>query len=143
MQAAEKTQSLAPEVQRMSASETAALGGLVPLARVADMKRSIEFYRLLGFELIGKYDPEGQLKWVHLRSGGAELMLSLAEQPVNATAQTVLFYLYVPGVARFREELAGRGVNVGELQYFFFAKDGEFRIVDPDGYVLLIGQASA
>jgi catechol 2,3-dioxygenase-like lactoylglutathione lyase family enzyme len=113
------------------------------MAHVVDMQRSIEFYRQLGFQVIGKYEPEGQLKWAHLRSGGADLMLSLATEPVNAAAQGVLFYMYVPGVAAFREQLAASGLKVGELQYFFFAKDGEFRIVDPDGYVLLVGQADA
>ena len=127
----------------MTASSTAAMRDLVPMAHVADIRRSVEFYGHLGFQVIGKYEPEGQLKWAHLRSGGAELMLSLATEPVNAAAQGVLFYMYVPGVAAFREQLAARGLKVGELQYFFFAKDGEFRIVDPDGYVLLVGQASA
>jgi len=117
--------------------------GLVPIARVADMKRSIEFYGQLGFEVVGKFEPEGQLKWTHLRNGGADLMLSLAAEPINPAAQGVLFYMYVSGVAAFREQLAVRGLEVGELQYFFFAKDGEFRIVDPDGYVLLVSQASA
>ncbi len=119
------------------------LKDLVPLAHVADMQRSIEFYGQLGFQVIGKYDPDGQLKWAYLRSGGADLMLSVASEPVNPAAQAVVFYLYVPSVAAFREQLSALGLKVGELQYFFFAKDGEFRIVDPDGYVLLVGQASA
>jgi catechol 2,3-dioxygenase-like lactoylglutathione lyase family enzyme len=112
--------------------------GLVPIAKVADMNRSIDFYGKLGFEVVNTFEPEGQLKWAHLQSGGANLMLSQATEPVNAAAQGVLFYMYVPGVAAFREQLAARGLKVGELQYFFFAKDGEFRIEDPDGYVLLV-----
>ena len=119
-------------------TSTAKMLGLVPIAKVADMKRSIEFYGELGFEVVNTFEPEGQLKWAHLRSGGADLMLSLATEPVNAAAQGVLFYMYVPGVAAFREQLAARGIRVGELKYFFFAKDGEFRIEDPDGYVLLV-----
>ncbi|MGE5325103.1 MAG: VOC family protein [Actinomycetota bacterium] len=127
----------------MTVSPAPAMRDLVPIARVADMKRSIEFYGHLGFEIMGKYEPEGQLKWAHLRSGGADLMLTRADEPVNPDAQGILFYVYVPGVAAFREQLAARGLKVGELQYFFFAKDGEFRIVDPDGYVLLVSQAAA
>ena len=68
----------------MTASSTAAMRDLVPMAHVADIRRSVEFYGHLGFQVIGKYEPEGQLKWAHLRSGGAELMLSLATEPVNA-----------------------------------------------------------
>jgi catechol 2,3-dioxygenase-like lactoylglutathione lyase family enzyme len=127
----------------MNASHDTALRGLVPLAHVADLKRSIEFYARLGFRIAHRYEPEGQMRWAHLRSGNADLMLSLAAEPVNPAAQAVLFYLYVPRVAAFREQLAAQGIKVGELEYFFFAKDGEFRIVDPDGYVLLVGQADA
>jgi catechol 2,3-dioxygenase-like lactoylglutathione lyase family enzyme len=122
----------------MTASSTATMLGLVPIAKVADLNRSIDFYGKLGFEVVNTFEPEGQLKWAHLRSGGANLMLSQAAEPVNAAAQGVLFYMYVLGVAAFREQLAARGLKVGELQYFFFAKDGEFRIEDPDGYVLLV-----
>ena len=127
----------------MTVSSTRAMRGLVPIARVADMKRSIEFYAQLGFEVMGKFEPEGQLKWAHLRNGGADLMLSLAAEPINPAAQGVLFYMYVLEVAKFREQLAAQGLKVGELRYFFFAKDGEFKIVDPDGYVLLVSQAGA
>lgn len=126
----------------MSASHTPAMRDLVPIARVADMKRSIEFYGQLGFEVVGRYEPEGETKWAYLRSGGADLMLTLADEPVTPAAQGILFYVYVPGVAAFREQLAARGLKVGELQHFFFAQDGEFRMVDPDGYVLLISQAA-
>lgn len=124
-------------------SATPAMRDLVPIARVADMERSLEFYDQLGFKVVGKYEPQGQLKWAYLRSGSADLMLTLADQPVNPSAQGIVFYVYVPGVAAFREQLVARGLEVGELQHFFFAKDGEFRIVDPDGYVLLVSQAAA
>src|SRR5579864_3977048 len=127
----------------MAASPIPEMRGLVPIARVSDMRRSIEFYRQLGFKVVGKYEPEGQLKWAHVRSGGADLMLSLAAEPVDPGGQGVVFYLYVPRLAAFREQLVSQGLNVGELHYFFFAKEGEFRIVDPDGYVLLVAQASA
>jgi catechol 2,3-dioxygenase-like lactoylglutathione lyase family enzyme len=127
----------------MAASPIPEMRDLVPIARVTDMRRSIEFYRQLGFQVVGRYEPDGQLKWAHVRSGGADLMLSLAAEPVNPAGQGVVFYLYVPRVAAFREQLAARGLNVGALQHFFFAKEGEFRMVDPDGYVLLIAQASA
>ena len=60
----------------MSAAPSPALRDLVPMAHVADMRRSIEFYGQLGFQVMHKYEPEGQLWWAHLRSGGEDLMLS-------------------------------------------------------------------
>jgi hypothetical protein len=58
---------------------------------------------------------------------------------MNPDAQDVLFYLYIDGVAPYREQLINAGLQPGELKYPFYAKHGEFRIDDPDGYCLLVG----
>jgi len=50
----------------------------------------------------------------------------------------VLFYLYTPDVAGLREALLESGVEAGPLAHPFFSPKGEFRIVDPDGYVLMV-----
>jgi len=55
-----------------------------------------------------------------------------------ASQQAVLFYLYCDDVAATRAELQIAGVAVGEIRYEFYAPRGEFRVEDPDGYVLMI-----
>ncbi len=79
------------------------------------------------------------MQWAHLRSGGAELMLVRSDRPMNPGAQDVLFYLYAKGVAAYRENLIAQGLMPGTLSFPFYAKHGEFRIDDPDGYCLLVG----
>ena len=105
---------------------------------VADVQRSIEFYKLLGFEIANTYEPEGKLCWAWMERGKARIMLSLAERPLTPGAQVVMFYLYVQQVAGYRDELITRGITVGELEYPFYSPKGEFRIDDPDGFTILV-----
>jgi uncharacterized glyoxalase superfamily protein PhnB len=55
-----------------------------------------------------------------------------------ATQQAMLFYLYVDDVAAKHAELAAAGLEVGAIASPFYAPRGEFRMTDPDGYVLMI-----
>ncbi|MGH9555950.1 MAG: VOC family protein [Terriglobales bacterium] len=118
-----------------------ALGGLVPMAHVADVARSVAFYQKLGFEVGNTLEQDGRLQWAWLKSGKADFMLTRSPRPINPQAQDVLFYLYAPDVAAYREQLAARGVEVGEMRYPFYSPRGEFRVQDPDGYALMITHA--
>jgi catechol 2,3-dioxygenase-like lactoylglutathione lyase family enzyme len=114
---------------------------LTPFAFVRDMATSIAFYRTIGFEVGGRFPEDGPdaLNWAWLQSeGGAQLMIARATEPVIAEQQAVFFYLYVDDVAAKRAELAAAGVTVGEIATPFYAPRGEFRVVDPDGYALMI-----
>ncbi|HYX70660.1 MAG TPA: VOC family protein [Terriglobales bacterium] len=119
----------------------APLRGLVPIAHVADVQHAVDFYAKLGFKVMGTLAPQGKLAWAWLYSGSAHLMVSRSSRPMNPDAQDVLFYLYAPDVAKYREQLAEQGVKVSALTYPEYGKAGEFRVTDVDGYCLLIGQA--
>jgi predicted enzyme related to lactoylglutathione lyase len=114
--------------------------GLVPLAHVNRLSSSIEFYARLGFSVGNTFvPPDGtEPTWACLVSGDASIMLAQAEEPVIASQQGVLFYLYVEDVAATHAELAGAGIVTGSIAYPFYAPRGEFRIEDPDGYVLMV-----
>ncbi len=117
------------------------LASLVPLAHVADVRKSVEFYQLLGFEVKHTVENEGRLQWAWLQNGGADLMLARSARPMNAGAQDILFYMYAPDVAAYRAELEAKGVKVGPLKYPFYSPRGEFRIEDADGYTLFVSHA--
>ncbi|HVP56183.1 MAG TPA: VOC family protein [Candidatus Eisenbacteria bacterium] len=117
------------------------LRGLVPMAHVEDVARSIEFYQQLGFETRNTVKNDGQLVWAWVDNGKAHLMLVRSARPMDPGAQDVLFYLYAPDVAAYRGELAARGIRVGPLTYPSYMPEGEFRIDDPDGYCFLVGQS--
>ena len=47
-------------------------------------------------------------------------------------------YLYASDVEAYRTELLADGVQAGVVEYPFWAPRGEFRIEDPDGYVVMV-----
>lgn len=113
---------------------------LVPMAFVADVQLSIAFYAKLGFEIGNTFTPENakQPSWVWLQSDKGQLMLALASHPVIAEQQAVLFYVYTDDVAAARASLEEAGLNPGPITTPFYAPRGEFRVVDPDGYVVMV-----
>ena len=113
---------------------------LVPMVFVADVERSIEFYRHLGFEVGNTFAAGDATKptWAWLQSGEAQLMLAAASHPVVAEQQRVLFYIYTDDVAAARASLIEAGIGPGEITAPFYAPRGEFRLVDPDGYVVMV-----
>ena len=116
---------------------------LVAYVHVADVGRSIAFYADLGFTVADSAvaDDRSVPVWAWLQSGAASLMVGQASRPVDASQQAILFYLYVDDIAQARAALVARGHAVGEIRYPFHLPDGEFRLEDPDGYVLMLAQA--
>jgi len=136
----------------------------VPMAHVADVDRSIEFYTLLGFSCDSRFfDGNGRTYYAAMSSGQAELMLVLASGPVDANQQAVLFYMYSQDVHALRTYLLGKGIpdagrapglrtpgntakpippgpSLFDLTYPHYMNEGELRVHDPDDYVILIGQ---
>jgi hypothetical protein len=110
------------------------------MAFVHSVPGSIEFYQKLGFEVGHTHVPEDHVEpvWAWMRSENAQLMLSQATEPVDPGSQAVLFYLYCADVAVYRSELVAAGVDAGPIEHPFWSPRGEFRITDPDGYVLMV-----
>ena len=117
------------------------LAALVPLAHVADVRKSMEFYQLLGFAVKNVVEHEGQVQWAWLQNGGADLMLARSARPMNPGAQDILFYVYAPDVVAYRSELEVKGVKVGPVKYPFYSPRGEFRVDDLDGYTMFVSHA--
>jgi predicted enzyme related to lactoylglutathione lyase len=113
---------------------------LVPMVFVADVEGSIGFYRHLGFEVGNTFTQEEATRpsWAWLHCGAAQLMLAAADEEIVADQQRVLFYLYTDDVAAAHASLAEAGLAPGEITTPFYAPRGEFQVVDPDGYVLMI-----
>ena len=112
---------------------------LVPMISVADVQRSIDFYGHLGFEVANTFACEGETKpsWAWLQSGNAALMLTAASES-HAAKHTVLFYFYVEDVTAARASLVEAGLKPGPIATPFYAPQGEFELVDPDGYIVMV-----
>ena len=111
----------------------------VTMISVADIERSIEFYKHLGFEVGNTFQPEGATKpsWAWLHSGEAQLMLSAATESV-ANKNGLLFYAYTEDVDSAHAELSEEGLGPGAITRPFYSPRGEFKTVDPDGYIVMV-----
>ena len=123
------------------------IDALTAYAHVVDVRRSMEFYRLLGLEAESRYESEGKLVWALVAratdtpgDARVRLMLALASGPIDAATQAVLFYCWAPDVHRLHDELAAAGVEVGEITRPFYMRQASSVLRAPDGYVLLVGQ---
>ncbi len=121
--------------------------GLTAYAHVKDVRRAIDFYRYFGLDVRNSHEEDGTVVWAFLTSpaadpneAGARLMVALADGPVDPSQQAVLFYCWSGDVEGLHAELRSAGIAVGAIEQPFYMPAGEFRVADPDGYVLLVGQ---
>lgn len=119
---------------------TAEFRALVPYLHVLDMARSLDFYARLGFRVGNSLtiEPGKPPVWAWLDSAGAHLMLARASGPIDPEAQAAMLYLYCDDVPATHAALQAAGVQVGPIQPRSYSPQGEFRVVDPDGYSLMV-----
>jgi ketosteroid isomerase-like protein/catechol 2,3-dioxygenase-like lactoylglutathione lyase family enzyme len=114
---------------------------LVPFVHVADVPASIAFYEQLGFRVTATHPPSADaLDWASLEADQGQLMLARADEPVERRAQGVLFYLFARDLFGLRDRLLAAGIEAGEIHDGRPGPAVEMRLVDPDGYVLVIAQ---
>src|SRR5262245_2916791 len=111
--------------------------GLIPLLQVTSVPASIAFYERLGFRNARTHTPEGDDApvWAWLTGDDCGLMIGESDEPVAAD-KGVMIYMYVNDVAAKHAELKAAGVEVGEIEYPFWSKGGEFLLKDADGYAI-------
>jgi uncharacterized glyoxalase superfamily protein PhnB len=112
------------------------LNRLIPMLPVKSMPASVEFYQKLGFSVEQRRDDWG---WAMLRIDDCRLMV---DQSINlhrdARRQSVL-YLYPESIVEYHQQMRKNGLAVPDLEVTFYGLT-EFRLDDPDGNRLWIGQ---
>ena len=110
---------------------------IVPMLPVRSVGASLDFYEKLGFKV---EEHNEQWRWAKLSFGDVGLML---DQSINghpsAPRQSVL-YLYPDDITAYHRAVRAQGLDVPDLDVTFYGMR-EFRIDDPDGNRLWIGQA--
>ena len=112
---------------------------LIPMLPVRSMPASIEFYQKLGFSVEERNNDWG---WALLCFGDCRLMV---DQSINihpgAPRHSVL-YLYPDDISEYHKQVRKHGLSIPDLDVTFYDMT-EFRIDDPDGNRLWIGQNSS
>ncbi len=109
---------------------------LIPMLPVRSVRASVAFYEKLGFAVEKMNEDWG---WAMLCLGECRLMV---DQSINthpgAPRQSIL-YLYPDDIAGYHEEVRRNGLTIPDLDVTFYGMS-EFRLDDPDGNRLWIGQ---
>ncbi len=114
-----------------------------PVLRVADVARSIEWYRsTLGHEG-DPFPPAPPHQFAILRQGATELMLRRGAPPVRNQPKQYDWDVYLrledTNLRELFTTLSARGLVTRRLERMFYGL-AEFEITDPDGYVICLSQ---
>ena len=110
---------------------------------VSDVDRAIAFYREgAGFTLDHDHRVQEGLRFVQLTPPGSACSIAIGEGVTDAAPGSVQgLQLVVGDVEAARDELAGRGVDCGEVQDFPWGRFVFF--ADPDGNRWAVQQIAA
>lgn len=129
------------------------LRGAIPMINVADIIRSVEFYRRLAeFAVVSDVEHVAEWRWAMLRSGGVELMLSEQHGPHPAVRAArvedeesgwcVIHYFYPDDVEAAHARCVAQGIAASPLRVTLYGMK-EFEVRDPDGHIVWFGQETS
>jgi uncharacterized glyoxalase superfamily protein PhnB len=127
------------------------MDSLSPNLFVKDIRTTIEFYKLLGFNLVMSVPAEadGNLDWAMVTSGNVTFMFqtfkSLGDTLPMISRQdggSLLFYIRIRKIRTYFDSIKDKVNVVHGLQKTFYGAT-EFSITDPNNYLLTFAEDEA
>jgi catechol 2,3-dioxygenase-like lactoylglutathione lyase family enzyme len=116
---------------------------IVPVLKVADMDRSVDFYSgVLGFTVCWRAADDGGGENCMLQAGEISLLLSTGTHLGGTPQLTGTLYFHMTGVREFFEGIKEKVDIVWPLETMDYGQT-EFGIHDCDGYTLAFAEAVA
>jgi catechol 2,3-dioxygenase-like lactoylglutathione lyase family enzyme len=109
---------------------------LIPMLPVKSMPASVEFYQKLGFSVEKRND---NWHWAMLAFGECRLMVDQSINHHPGAPRECVLYLYPDNIVEYHRQVRKNGLNIPDLDETFYGMT-EFRLDDPDGNRLWIGQ---
>lgn len=109
---------------------------LIPMLPVRSMPASVGFYQKLGFSVAQQRDDWG---WAMLCFGDCRLMLDQSINLHRHAPRLSVLYLYPDDIEAYHAQVRANGLSIPDLDTTFYGMM-EFRLDDPDGNRLWIGQ---
>jgi catechol 2,3-dioxygenase-like lactoylglutathione lyase family enzyme len=109
---------------------------IIPMLPVKNMPASVAFYQKLGFSVEQRNDG---WRWAMLRFDECRLMVDESINGHPGMPRMGVLYLYPDDVAQYHQQVRNNGIAIPDLETSFYGMT-EFRIDDPDGNRLWIGQ---
>lgn len=115
---------------------------LTPMIHVPDVRQTAEWYRSLGFEVLGTNEDCGEMNWAMLSFGGSQVMLSAGGKPSSAERREVDLYIVVDAVDQLFKRMQHQ-VEVVAPPNDTEHQMREFIIRDCNGFWITYGQPMA
>ena len=112
---------------------------LIPMLPVRSIAASIAFYEKFGFTVEQRNDGWG---WAMLCFDECRLMIDQSINVHPGIPRASVLYLYPDDIAGYHAQVRRNGLTIPDLEQSFYGMT-EFRIDDPDGNRLWIGQRNA
>lgn len=109
---------------------------IIPMLPVKCMPASVDFYQRLGFSIEQRNDD---WRWAMLCFGECRLMVDESINLHPDIPRLGVLYLYPEDVTEYHKRLRKNGLVIPDPEVSFYGMT-EFRIDDPDGNRLWIGQ---
>jgi catechol 2,3-dioxygenase-like lactoylglutathione lyase family enzyme len=103
---------------------------------VRSMQASVDFYQKLGFSIERK---DADLGWAMLSFGECRLMVDQSINHHGFMSRQSVLYFYPENIVEYHNHVRGSGLRIPDLERTFYGMT-EFRLDDPDGNRLWIGQ---
>ncbi len=119
---------------------------LAPNIFVKNINQTIDFYRLLGFELITTVPEEGDYVWAMMTCGTVTFMFQVYGRPDDPLPPipgheggSLLFYIQTKGIRKLHDRIKDKVNIVKGLEKTFYGAT-EFAIKDINGYILTFAE---
>lgn len=123
---------------------------ITPNLMVADMEKSLKFYRdVLGFSVSQTVPEKAPFIFAWMKRGEAELFLNqhMPPQPGQpdlyagkAIGGTMAMYMPLEGIEELHKTVESSGVKIAIPLHTEFYGMKEFAVHDPDGYVIIFAE---
>ena len=112
---------------------------VMPMIHVPDVRAAMEWYRSIGFTVLGVNEADGFMDWAMLSFGEGTIMFSEGGQPSTAFRREVDLYVQTEGVDELYQRLSGR-VEVVEGPHDTFYGMREIIIRDLNRFWITFGE---
>ena len=113
------------------------LESLRPMLYTAQLQETVDFYtQILGFTCVERNDDWG---WAMLCFDECRLMVDQSIYFHRGVPRESVLYLYPENIVEYHRQVRSSGLDVPDLDVTFYGMR-EFRLDDPDGNRLWIGQ---
>ena len=117
----------------------------IPVLNCRSIEVTLDFYQqLLQFVIVKKRESNNELKWVHLMHGDTTLMLQAIDQQSEETIalqqSSLSLYFFIDNIKELHHFIKAKNHKVSEIKTADY-EILEFSLTDPEGNMIVLGQA--